>query len=117
MITCWHSYLLGDLRQCYTLRQQLAHATSALAMVQGHTNKNTTVEQELVRRAIWVSHVVNQWLSMCTGDQITFGSIDGHPLPKLEDCQLHAIDCRILQPPIVDAAPTVESAFQIAVFS
>lgn len=117
MILCWHSYLLGDLRQCYTIRQHLAHATSALAMVQGHTNKNTTVEQELVRRAIWVAHVVNQWLSVCAGDQVVFGSIDGCPLPKLEDCQLHAIDCRILQPPIVDAAPTVESAFQIAVFS
>lgn len=118
MIICWHSYLLGDLRQCYTLRQQLSHATSTLAMVQGHTsNKNTTVEQELVRRAIWVAHVINQWLSVCTGDHVVFGSIDGCPLPKLEDCQLHAIDCRLLQPPIVDAAPTVESAFQIAVFS
>ncbi|KAI9315177.1 hypothetical protein BX666DRAFT_1834514, partial [Dichotomocladium elegans] len=51
VILCWYAFLTSDLQQCRSLRHHLA---SALCMLS--PNKDSTVKQELYRRAIWISY-------------------------------------------------------------
>ncbi|KAI8148513.1 fungal-specific transcription factor domain-containing protein [Fennellomyces sp. T-0311] len=115
-IMCWYAYLAGDLHHCSTLRRQLYRALIESNLNQEPTNCSV-VEQEMRRRALWVAYVMDQWVAVSTGERIHPVTVWSVKLPKLEDNQLYAIDCRKLQPPVEVHEVSVESALQIAVFS
>ncbi|KAG2226376.1 hypothetical protein INT45_000544 [Circinella minor] len=120
-IMCWYTYLTGDLQQCNQLRRQLYRALLDCNLNQETTTNFSVVEQEMRRRGLWASYVIDQWLSVCTGERVQPPMITSTwnvKLPKLEDSQLYAIDVRNLQPMSIDLQElSVESALQVAVFS
>lgn len=102
------------------MQQKLAQAVQNANLAQesaGHI-----VDQEMARRAFWVSVVIDQWLAVCTGHRFLTCKANVKQ-PHLEDSQLSAIDSRKLQlhqqssPPKHEDDLSVESALQVAAFS
>lgn len=127
VIMCWGAYLSGNLTQCTTLRRHLANHFLPRLLSSAATTTTTTdgnsimVHNEMMHRALCVIYTMDQWLAICTGEQYHHDLYQRYPeQPRLEDCQLYAIDQRHLHQRSATTAAgeseSFESALQIANF-
>lgn len=119
IIMCWDAYLSGNLTQCTTLRRQLANhfLPRLLSCCATSDGNHPIVHNEMMHRAICVIYTMDQWLAVCTGEQFHHDLYQHHPQqPRLEDCQLYAIDQRQVNSATITESDSFESALQIANF-
>lgn len=117
IIMCWDAYLSGNLTQCTTLRRQLANHFLPRLLSSCATNdgNHPMVHNEMMHRAICVIYTMDQWLAVCTDVQFHPDLYQHHPKqPRLEDCQLYAIDRHQLNSATITESESFESALQIA---
>lgn len=118
-IMCWGAYLSGNLTQCNTLRRHLAnHFLPRLLSSATTSDGHSIVHNELMHRALCVIYTMDQWLAICTGEQYHHDLYQRYPeQPRLEDCQLYAIDQRHQRfATAVGESESFESALQISNF-
>lgn len=83
---CWYTYIAGDMVKCHSLRHQLAQ----LILDLNFTFESDDIHfNEMKRRTYWVSFVIDQFISTCTGTKKLITNQYLFKWPQLEDDQLY----------------------------
>lgn len=83
---CWYTYIAGDMVKCHSLRHQLAQ----LILDLNFTFESDDIHfNEMKRRTYWVSFVIDQLISTCTGTKKLITNQYLFKWPQLEDDQLY----------------------------
>ncbi|KAG2232296.1 hypothetical protein INT48_009317 [Thamnidium elegans] len=86
VIMCWYTYIAGDMVKCHSLRHQLAQ----LILDLNFTFESDDIHfNEMKRRTYWVSFVIDQLISSCTGTKKLITNQYLFKWPQLEDDQLY----------------------------
>lgn len=82
---CWYTFIAGDMAKCHSLRHQLAQ----LILDLNFTFESDDIHlNEMKRRIYWISFVIDQIISTCTGTKKFFTNQYLFKWPQLEDDQL-----------------------------